>query len=119
MTIGERIRALRKEKGLKQEALAKKAEVSRVSIGFYERDDRMPPADIATRIADALEVDVDYLLRGVAQKDKPLEVKAPKSDEELERIKKEFSEMPEDVQRLSFEFARFLIQEQNKDKTNE
>lgn len=64
MDIGERIRQSRKEKGLKQEELAEKASISRVAVGNYERSDRIPPLDIAGRIADALGVSLDYLMTG-------------------------------------------------------
>lgn len=60
--IGENIRQIRIEKGLKQSDLAAKAGVSRVAIGNYERGDRQPPFDIAAKIAAALEVSVDALL---------------------------------------------------------
>lgn len=42
MTIGEKIKELRINKGLKQSELAEKAGVSRVAIGNYERNARQP-----------------------------------------------------------------------------
>lgn len=49
------------EQGLSQEELAKKVGTISVTIGRYERDIIKPSIDIATKIADALEVSLDYL----------------------------------------------------------
>lgn len=62
MTIGETIKQLRLEKGLKQEELAQMANISRVSIGNYERGTRTPTTEIANSIAKALNVPVGILL---------------------------------------------------------
>lgn len=64
MKIGDRIKTSRKRKGMRQSDLADKAGVSRVTIGFYERNETVPSADIAGRIAAALGVDANYLLYG-------------------------------------------------------
>lgn len=61
--IGEKIKQLRIEKGLKQSELAEKAGISRVSVGFYERNERQPTIEIAIRIAHALGVSINCLSR--------------------------------------------------------
>lgn len=65
--LAERITALRKASGLSQLELAKAIGVSRVSIGFYERGERIPPVNIALNIAQTLHVSINYLL-GAEQK---------------------------------------------------
>ncbi len=62
MSFGERIKKLRLEKNLTQEELSKKANISRVAIGNYERNDRIPNIAILQRIANALDVDVNDLI---------------------------------------------------------
>lgn len=52
--VGEAIHAARISSGLSQEELAGKAGISRVSLGNYERGDRVPSIEAAKRIADAL-----------------------------------------------------------------
>lgn len=69
MAIGDRIRNVRLNRNLKQSELADKACVSRVSIGFYERGERIPPADVAARIAKVLDIPVEYLLLGTLSKE--------------------------------------------------
>lgn len=62
MDIGSTIKYLRKKSGLKQSELAEKAGISRVSIGNYERGDRIPNAEILLKISEALDVTVAQLM---------------------------------------------------------
>ncbi|WP_167955620.1 helix-turn-helix domain-containing protein [Anaerosporobacter faecicola] len=62
MSLGENIKKLRIYRGLKQSELADMANISRISVGNYERDERNPSADITTRIAKALGVNIDDLI---------------------------------------------------------
>lgn len=62
MCVGQRIRKIRLERNLKQADLAIKTNISRVSIGNYERGDRIPNADALKAIANALNVSVNDLI---------------------------------------------------------
>jgi transcriptional regulator with XRE-family HTH domain len=62
MNIGDRISELRKTKNWSQNELASKADVSRVIIGRYERNEASPSIEVAKKIADALDVSMDYLV---------------------------------------------------------
>ena len=66
MNIGNRITDLRKENGLSREALGKKVGTSGAVIGRYEREEITPSVEIAKKIADALEVSLDYLTGGTS-----------------------------------------------------
>ena len=59
---GEKIRELRKERGLNQDQLAELASLNRVTIAKYESGRVEPGAQALSRIADALEVSTDVLL---------------------------------------------------------
>ena len=61
MDSGKIIARTREEKGWSQSELAEKCEVSRVMIGKYERGEAIPSLEAAKKIADALEVSLDYL----------------------------------------------------------
>jgi transcriptional regulator with XRE-family HTH domain len=61
MNIGDKITALRKQKELSQTDLGKAAGVSREIIGRYERNEVLPSIEVAAKIADVLEVSLDYL----------------------------------------------------------
>ncbi|GLB33026.1 hypothetical protein LAD12857_49490 [Lacrimispora amygdalina] len=56
MNPGEKIQELRKEKGLTQAELAKKAGLSEISIRKYEKGDRKPKIETLRCIAGALEI---------------------------------------------------------------
>lgn len=62
MTFGQRITSIRKRKGISQSELGKQAGTSGDLVGKYERDEVKPSIEVASNIADALEVSVDYLL---------------------------------------------------------
>ena len=57
MTIGEHIKATRKNKGISQKELGKALGVSGSMIGQYETGQRKPRLDTLRRIADALGVE--------------------------------------------------------------
>jgi transcriptional regulator with XRE-family HTH domain len=62
MSIANKIKDLREKKHLKQEDLAKKIGVSRLMFGKYERGKAAPSAETLQKMAQVLEVSVDYLL---------------------------------------------------------
>ena len=62
MTLGEQITLLRKNKGLSQSELGKRAGTSGDLIGKYERNETKPSIDVVIKIADALDVSLDYLV---------------------------------------------------------
>lgn len=62
MNTGKIISDLREQKGWSQTDLAEKSTVSRVMIGKYERGEAIPSIEAAKKIADALEVSLDYLV---------------------------------------------------------
>ena len=57
------MRRLRESRGLTQEELAERAEVSATYIGFVERGDNVPTLTIIIQIASALDVRPSELLR--------------------------------------------------------
>ncbi len=71
---GERIRKLRKEKGLKQEALAEQLHVSTRYLGKLERGDQCISVTLVVEVAAYFHVTLDYLLLGMT--DYRLEIKA-------------------------------------------
>ena len=61
-TFGNRLREIRKQKGLSQSELAKILNTNHSVIGKYERDDVKPSIDAVKRLAEVLETTVSYLL---------------------------------------------------------
>jgi len=64
MKIGDRITQARKQLKWSQADLGKKVGVSREIIGRYERGEVSPSIDVAIKIAEALDVSLDYLAGG-------------------------------------------------------
>lgn len=62
MDFKERLKDLRKAKGLSQVALAQKLGLSKSTIGAYETGDIDPSLDALETIADFFNVDMAYLL---------------------------------------------------------
>lgn len=62
MTIAERIRLYRQQKGLSQAELSEKSDVNNKSLSRYELGTSIPPADVLKNLADALGISADALL---------------------------------------------------------
>lgn len=74
-TIGKRIAALRREKGLKQEDIAQQLEVSSQAVSKWENDQSCPDISLLPGLAKLLGVSVDTLLTG--EEEKPIAVLTP------------------------------------------
>lgn len=62
MNIGDKIKELREKRDLTQDQLASILDLSRSTIGMYERDERQPGYELLIKIADYFNVTTDYLL---------------------------------------------------------
>lgn len=62
MTFGEKITYIRKQLKWSQDDLAKKIGTSAPIIGRYERDEIKPSIEVASKLADALDITMDFLL---------------------------------------------------------
>ena len=63
--LGKRIAALRRQKRMSQQELARAIAVSASAVGMYEQGRREPPLDRLLAIAELFGVSTDYLLTGV------------------------------------------------------
>ena len=69
-TLGKRIAALRREKGLKQEDIAQALDVSSQAVSKWENDQSCPDISLLPKLAKLLGVSVDVLLSGEEEKPK-------------------------------------------------
>jgi transcriptional regulator with XRE-family HTH domain len=67
-TISERIRSLRKEKGLNQAELGEKTGITRRSISTIENGETDPSAKQITALSNFFNVSTEYLLNGKEEK---------------------------------------------------
>ena len=102
MNIGSIITQLRKEKGVSRDDLGTIVGTSGAVIGRYEREEITPSVEIANKIAQALNVSLDYLVgnNSVMVKDK-------KITERLEVI----ANMPQEEQKQLFNVIDALIRD--------
>ncbi len=63
--LGERLRSLRREKGLKLAVVANRSGVSLAYVSEVERGRKLPSLDVLSRLAGALEMSVSDVLQGV------------------------------------------------------
>lgn len=61
MDFGSTVVELRKEQGISQVDLASQLGIHKNVLGRYERSEVMPSIEIARKIADILDVSLDYL----------------------------------------------------------
>lgn len=64
MTIADRIRALRKQKGFSQEEFAEKVGVSRQAVSKWESEQSTPELEKIIMMSELFEVSTDYILKG-------------------------------------------------------
>ncbi len=62
INLGNRLKELRKEKGLTQSEIAKIFNISPVAYLHYEKNQRQPPLELLADFANYFNVTTDYLL---------------------------------------------------------
>ncbi|HIT25730.1 MAG TPA: helix-turn-helix domain-containing protein [Candidatus Enterenecus avicola] len=70
-TLGKRIAALRRDKGLKQDDLAQQLGVTPQAVSKWENDQTCPDITLLPQLAQILGVSVDELLSGKAPQEEP------------------------------------------------
>lgn len=60
--FGDRLRALRLEKGLTQQQLSEKVGLVKGSISAYEQSAKYPSVDVLIKLCETFDVSSDYLL---------------------------------------------------------
>jgi len=101
--LGERIRALRKEKNIKQEKLAELVDKATEHISFIERGERAPSLEVLLDLARVLNVSLPYLLDVTATEQYSTEpIPAPVPSASLPESVKE-PVIPEEKRRSVFE----------------
>jgi len=101
MSFGSRLLEARKKKSISQEELAKFLTTKGPVIGRYERDEMKPSIEVAAKMADYLDVSLDYL---VGASDEQLDKKT------LNRIL-ELQKLPSDIQEKIYYFMDMSIRD--------
>lgn len=62
MEFKDRLKELRKSRGISQAVLAERLGISKSTIGMYETGDIVPSLEMLNAVADFFNVDINYLL---------------------------------------------------------
>lgn len=65
LTMGDRIKEIRKQRGLTQEQLAEALDISVEYVSQIERGMKIPSMQIFIKLVEVLDVSADYLLRDI------------------------------------------------------
>ena len=108
MSIGDRIRQLRKSKRLTQEQLAAAIGVERSSIGKYEGKSKnvVPSDDVKERLARFFNVSVDYL---IGLSDIPYQIEADKQSPEERDLLGTYQQLTSFGRKLLLDYAHSLL----------
>jgi transcriptional regulator with XRE-family HTH domain len=68
-SVGDRIREIRESRGMNQDRLADKAQISKGFLSDIENGKRNPSSDNLLRIANVLGASLDYLMKGEVQEE--------------------------------------------------
>ena len=60
--FGDRLKKIRQQRGFTQEQLADKSHIARAMVARYETNRQQPTLEVVVKIADSLDISVDYLL---------------------------------------------------------
>lgn len=82
-TLGKRIAALRKEKGMTQEELAEKLGVSPQAISKWENGQSCPDISLLPRLAAIFGVTTDLLLTGEQETTPPVQMLPPEKRKDI------------------------------------
>lgn len=85
MSLGERLYELRKKKGLSQEEVAERLNVTRQSVSKWETDESKPDFDKIVPICELYEISTNELLNGTKEEKEEKEVEVINKDNKKKR----------------------------------
>lgn len=62
VNFGDKLRTLRTEAGMTQTDLARRLNITKSVVSYYELQERTPSPDVLIKLADIFHVSTDYLL---------------------------------------------------------
>ncbi len=99
MTLGERIKQLRKENGMTQVDMAQKLGVTKGTVSTWETDSRVPGFETLNQMCDMFQRSLDYLMGRSDDATPPV-----RTDEELTELA--ISQVAEDLTEYVVKYCR-------------
>jgi transcriptional regulator with XRE-family HTH domain len=116
MTLGERVKRLRLDRGWSQAQLGQKLSVHQKQVSGYERDVHVPSTDLLIRLAEAFDVSLDYLVSGGQGESRRIDV----ADRELIRHMEAVDKLPErDKEAVKAVLESFILKNRFQELANE
>lgn len=116
MHIGQIIYALRRDRGLTQEALALEADTATSNLSRIEKGQRRPSGALLERLAQALGTSVTAIYaqaEGVALNEPERQRQADVEETDFSRdalqLRRDFRDLSQPNKRLTLEFVRMLV----------
>lgn len=126
MNMGDRIKMLRKSKGLTQEEFSKKIAVNRGSLAKYETGKSTPIDAVVFSICREFKVNEDWLRYGIGEKDAPVTnddivelAKEMRLDDRGRAILSGFAKLDENGKTLVLGYITRLLEEISSLKSND
>ena len=99
-TLGDRIRLARGS--MSQAAFAKALDVSKGSLGFYERNENLPNSDVVIKICSITGVNLEWLLLGKesmrGEENTPTSSREAELEAQVAELEKETKRLEQDVE---------------------
>lgn len=105
--ITTRLRELRDKLGVNQDVVAEACEISRVALTRYENGQRVPRAQIASRLADYYGVTIDYLMGRDEAAPSPAKTEEAPADERAE-AKRILEGLTDEEYNAALQYLKFL-----------
>ncbi|WHY76266.1 helix-turn-helix transcriptional regulator [Neobacillus sp. WH10] len=105
--FGERLRKLRRDRGMEVKDLAFKLSLAPTTIYGYENGSRGPDVDILKVIADFFNVTTDYLL-GRSNHPKLTEIEDGQLDKETRELMETVESLPIDLRKQFWQNAKLM-----------
>jgi len=113
MDFKERLKQARTKKGLSQGKLASAISVHVTNISRYERGENMPTSEVLSKLANALDTTVDFLMSGSLNDLADTQI----NDKELLSQFKRAEHLPKEKKKLVKEFLEsFLLSDELQQK---
>lgn len=94
-TFGKRLRALREQRGLRQEDIGKVINVGKSAVSQWESGARIPDLETVNRLSSYFGVSVDYLLGRTDSREAPQYDKIKTSADEVTELLETLHKRPE------------------------
>lgn len=85
LTFGDRILLLRKKSKIQQQQLADKLGITTAQLAEWEGDADYPPFDQAVKLADALNISLDFLAGRIKQQIEPANLQRMEDAQNMEQ----------------------------------